>query len=69
MLQTCFTVCQNVNKQSSNTLMTIQKLLFIGALSSLRQFLATEISLKMMRNAFYFISKAFLVLKIFTFLS
>ena len=36
-----------------------------GALSSLRQFLATEISLKMMKKAFHFIIKALLVLKIF----
>ena len=40
-----------------------------GALSSLRQFLATESSLKMMKNAFYFTSKALFVLKIFKFLS
>ena len=40
-----------------------------GALSGLRQFVATESSLKMMENAFYFTSKAFFVLKIFKFLS
>ena len=40
-----------------------------GALSGLRQFLATESPLKMMKNAFYFTLKAFFVLKIFTFLS
>ena len=40
-----------------------------GALSGLRQFLATESPLKMMRNAFYFTSKALSVLKIFKFLS
>ena len=40
-----------------------------GALSGLRQFLATESPLKMMRNAFYFTSKALFVLKIFKFLS
>ena len=40
-----------------------------GALSDLRQFLATESPLKMMRNAFYFTSKALFVLKIFKFLS
>ena len=42
---------------------------FKGALSGLRQFLATENTLKMMKNAFYFTSKARLVLKIFKFLS
>ena len=35
-----------------------------GALSSLKQFSVTESSLKMIKNAFYFISKAYLVLKI-----
>ena len=42
---------------------------FKGALSSLRPFLATESPLKMMKNAFYFTSKALFVLKIFKFLS
>ena len=40
-----------------------------GALSGLRQFSATESPLKMMKNAFYFTSKALFVLKIFKFLS
>ena len=40
-----------------------------GALSGLRKFLATESPLKMMKNVFYFISKALFVLKIFKFLS
>ena len=40
-----------------------------GALSGLRQFFATESPLKMMKNAFYFTSKALFVLKIFKFLS
>ena len=40
-----------------------------GALSGPRQFLATETPLKMMRNAFYFTSKALFFLKIFKFLS
>ena len=40
-----------------------------GALSGLRQFLATESPLKMMKNAFYFTSKGLFVLKIFKFLS
>ena len=42
---------------------------FKGALSGLGQFLATESPLKMMKNAFYFTSKALFVLKIFKFLS
>ena len=37
---------------------------FKGALSGLRQFLATESSLKVIQNAFYFISKALFVLRI-----
>ena len=40
-----------------------------GAISGLRQFLAAETPLKMMKNAFPFTSKALFVLKIFTFLS
>ena len=40
-----------------------------GALSGLRQFLSTESPLKMMKNAFYFTSKALFILKIFKFLS
>ena len=44
-------------------------LFFKGALSGLRQFLATESPLKMMKNIFYFNSKAHFVLKIFKFLS
>ena len=42
---------------------------FKGSLSGLRQFLATESPLKVMKNAFYFISKSLFVLKIFKFLS
>ena len=41
---------------------------FKGALSGLRQFLATEIPLKMMKSAFYLTLKALFVLKIFKFL-
>ena len=41
---------------------------FKDALSDLRQFLATESPLKMMKNAFYFTLKALFVLKIFKFL-
>ena len=40
-----------------------------GALSDLRQFLAIGSPLKMVKNGFYFTSKALLVLKIFRFLS
>ena len=42
---------------------------FKGALSGLRQFLATESPLKMTKNALYFTSRAVFVLKIFKFLS
>ena len=43
-------------------------LLYIkGALSGQRQLLATESPLKMMKNAFYFTSKALFVLKILSF--
>ena len=42
---------------------------FKGALSGLRQFLATETLLKMMKKAFYFTSEALFILKIFKFLS
>ena len=38
--------------------------IFKGALQGLRQFLATESLLKMMKNAFYFTLKALFVLKI-----
>ena len=40
-----------------------------GALSGLRQLLATEGPLEMVKNAFYFTSKAPFVLQIFKFLS
>ena len=42
---------------------------FRGAISILRQFLAAESLLKMIKNSFYFASKAVFVLKIFKFLS
>ena len=38
-----------------------------GALSCLRQILGTESPLKMMKNAFYFTSKALFVFKLFKF--
>ena len=40
-----------------------------GALSGLRQVLATESSLKMMKNSFYFTLKALFAFKIFKFLT
>ena len=40
-------------------------LMFKGALSGLRQFLAAESYFKMMKNAFYFTLKALLALKIY----
>ena len=40
----------------------------VKTLSSLRQFLAIESPLKMMRNAFYFTLKAVFILEIFQFL-
>ena len=43
--------------------------MFKDTLSGLRQFLAAKIPLKMIKNAFYFTSKAIFVLNIFTFLS
>ena len=42
---------------------------FKGAFSGLRKFLATKSPLKMIKNAFYFISKILFVLRIFKFLS
>ena len=45
------------------------KTLLKGALSGLKQLLTTESRLKMIKNAFYFISKVFFVPKIFQFLS
>ena len=46
------------------------KLAYIkGALSGLRQFLAIENPLKIMKSAFYFTSKALFILKMFKFLT
>ena len=47
----------------------IKNYCFEGALLGLRQFLATESPLRMMKDAFCFTSKALFVLKIFKFLS
>ena len=58
-------------KLTCNCFCAIQsgKYLFKGALSGLRQFLATGHPLKIMKIVFYFTSKALFVLKIFRFLS
>ena len=62
--------CPSTSKrEASNYLYNLKVVLFKGALSALRQFLAIESPLKMMKNAFYFTSKALFVLKIFKFLS
>ena len=59
-----------LSKNNKNTLKNAGfKGNFKGALSGQKQFLATEIPLKMIKNAFYFISKTLFVLKIFKFLS
>ena len=53
-----------------NELCTNQiKCLLKGALSRMRQFLATESPLEMIKNAFYFTLKTLCVLKVFEFLS
>ena len=45
------------------------KSFFKGPLSNLKQVLAIESNLKMMKNTFYFMWKALLILEILTFLS
>ena len=50
-----------------DTLINMKRKDIKGALSSLRQFLANESPLKMMKNPFYFILKALPVLKNFNF--
>ena len=64
-------ICTNdiisVHMQTLSLKYVAQK--FQGTLSGLRQFWAIEIPLKMMKNAFYFTSKALFILKIFKFLS
>ena len=52
-----------------NVFLNRSEVFFEGALSGLRQFLATESPLKVMKNAFYLTSKALFVLKMFKFLS
>ena len=43
-------------------------LIFKGVLSGLRQLVTSEIPLKMIKNAFYFMLKAIFVLKVFAIL-
>ena len=62
-------MCKNKNLTVFFSLSGIGTRRVKGALSGLRQFLATESSLKTMKNAFCFILKALFVLKIFKFLS
>ena len=50
-----YTICPNIHTKC--------------AISALRQFLATESPFKVIKNSFYFTSKALLVPKIFKFLS
>ena len=45
------------------------QLRFKGALSGLRQHLATKSPIKMIKNTFYFISKSLFAFRIFNFLS
>ena len=70
----CKGSCNTINDLYAKTcvpdaIKNISFKVFKGALSGQRQFLATEIPLKMMKNDFYFTSKALSVLKIFKFLS
>ena len=63
----CIYQRQSQIHRSSHWRCSIETVIFEGAPSSLRQFLATENSLKIMKNAFYFTLKALLVLKILDF--
>ena len=53
-----------IMKTYISCLNTLKRSLLTGALSGLRQLLATEGPLKMMKNAFYFTLKALFVLEI-----
>ena len=78
----CFTVKSQLGRQTGKTSFlswteikkmnaianNVQVKEFKGTLSGLRQFLASESPLKMMKSAFYFTSKALFILKIFKFL-
>ena len=60
------------NFQEETVRLTVLKIvhsLILNAHSGLKQFLATESPLKMMKNAFYFTANALSILKIFKFLS
>ena len=79
----CFTVNSQLGRETGKTFFlswteikkmnaianNVQVKEFKGTLSGLRQFLATESPLKMMKNAFYFTPKALFILKIFKFSS
>ena len=56
-------------EHNQKSLVCEKKIIFEGALSNLRQFLATKSLLKTMKNAFYFTLTALLVFRIFKFLS
>ena len=62
-------MCENKNLTVFFSLSGIGTRRVKGALSGLRQFLATESSLKNMKNAFYLKLKAFFLLKLFKLLS
>ena len=62
-------MCENKNLTVFFSLSGIGTRRVKGALSDLRQFLATESSLKNMKNAFYLNLKAFFLLKLFKLLS
>ena len=57
------------DKYKRTTLTSVTDSLFKATVSGLRQRFATESPLKMMKNAFNFISKALFVLKMFKYLS
>ena len=62
--------CVNIKKMDAIICYTIEIVQPIkGALSGLKQFLAIQNTLKMLKNAFYFTLKALFVLKIFKLLS
>ena len=77
--QKMFTSCRYdsffFEKESKNSMarkwhtLACSQSVFKGALSGLRNFFATESSLKMMKNTFDFTLKSLFVLKIFKFLS
>ena len=66
-IKSCF-ICKGASCTYNKNNKIIRHSVFKGALSGLRQFLAIESPLKMMKNAFYFTSKALFILNIFKFL-